>query len=70
MDRGGGKTRHAGIETKADLVKELRVRWTPPVPQEKYTNPVVVNALCFTPDGRSLVVGGYHELTVWDPTAG
>jgi WD40 repeat protein len=60
----------AGIDPKADLVKELRVRWVPPAPQEKYTNAAVVNALCFTPDGQHLVVGGYHELTVWDPAAG
>src|SRR2546430_12432529 len=24
------------------------------------------NALAFTPDGKQLVVGGHHELTVWD----
>lgn len=55
-----------GIEKKADLVKELRVRWTPPTPPEKYKFPAIVNALAFTPDGKQLVVGGHHELTVWD----
>ena len=57
----------AGIDPKADLVKELRVRWVPPAPPAAYPHAVVVNALCFTPDGKRLVVGGYHELTVWDP---
>ncbi len=55
----------AGLDAKADLVKELRTRWTPPAPPAVYKFPVVVNALAFTPDGKSLVVGGHHELTVW-----
>ncbi len=59
-----------GIDPKADLVKELRVRWVPPAPPAKYSMPAVVNALSFTPDGKHLVVGGYHELTVWDPAKG
>ncbi|MBX3398638.1 MAG: hypothetical protein KF873_07860 [Gemmataceae bacterium] len=55
----------AGLDRKADLVKELRVRWTPPTPPEKYKFASIVNALAFTPDGQSLVVGGHHELLVW-----
>ena len=54
-----------GIDVKADLVKELRVRWTAPPAPAKYAFPVIVNALAFTPDNKSLVVGGHHELTVW-----
>lgn len=56
----------AGIDPKADLIKELRKRWKAPNAPESYSFPVVVNALAFTPDGKSLVVGGHHELTVWD----
>jgi hypothetical protein len=55
-----------GVDPKADLVRELRIRWTPPTPPEKYQFPAIVNALVFTPDGKHLVVGGHHELTVWD----
>lgn len=55
-----------GIDPKADLVKELRVRWKAPAPPTKYPYPAVVNALTFTPDGKQLVVGGHHELTVRD----
>lgn len=55
----------AGLDAKADIVKELRVRWKPPVPPKVYPFPAIVNALAFTPDGKQLVVGGHHELTVW-----
>jgi hypothetical protein len=55
-----------GIEPKADLLRELRVRWKPPALRAAYKFPVVVNALAFTPDNLKLVVGGEHELTVWN----
>ncbi len=54
------------VTAKADLMRELRVRWQPPAPPAAYKFPVNVNALAFTPDGKQLVVGGYHELTVWN----
>jgi hypothetical protein len=56
----------AGIEPKADLMRELRVRWKPPQPPAAYKYPFLVNALAFTPDNKKIVAGGYHELTVWD----
>lgn len=59
-----------GLTPKSDLLRELRVRWQPPTPPVAYKYPVNINALAFTPDGKKLVVGGYHELTVWDPTTG
>jgi hypothetical protein len=60
----------AGLNPKADLMRELRIRWQPPAPPAVYDKPVNINALAFTPDGKSLVVGGYHELTVWNCTSG
>lgn len=60
----------AGLSAKADLLRELRVRWQPPAPHAKYRYPVLINALAFTPDGQRLVVGGNHELTVWDAAKG
>ncbi len=54
------------VEPKADLQKELRIRWVPPVPKAAYPYPAQVTALIFTPDNQKLVVSGHHELTVWD----
>jgi len=61
----GGKL-DAGINPKADLMRELRIRWQPPQPPAHYPYPFLVNALAFSPDNQKIVVGGYHELTVWD----
>lgn len=35
-----------------------------------YQRPVPVTALAFSPDGQELAVGGYHEITFWDPSDG
>lgn len=55
-----------GIDAKADLVKELRVRWKAPAPPAAYKYPTIVNAVAFTPDNKQIVAGGHHELTVWN----
>jgi WD40 repeat protein len=59
-----------GIAPGADLMRELRIRWQPPQPPATYKYPVNINALAFTPDSKKLVVGGFHELTVWDAATG
>jgi hypothetical protein len=59
-----------GLDPKADLVKELRVRWKAPAPPKAYPFAVIVNALAFTPDSKHVVVGGHHELTVWEVSTG
>ncbi|HZU39306.1 MAG TPA: c-type cytochrome domain-containing protein [Gemmataceae bacterium] len=58
------------VQPTADLLRELRIRWEPPIPPTVYPYPVDINAVIFTPDGKKLVVGGYHELTVWDVAQG
>jgi WD40 repeat protein len=58
------------VKKEADLLKELRVRWTPPLPFAAYPYAVTITALAFTPDNKKLVVGGHHELTVWDFATG
>ena len=55
-----------GLTPKSDLQRELRLRWKPPAPPAAYVFPATITALAFTPDGKRLVVGGHHELTVWD----
>ncbi|MCI0738981.1 MAG: hypothetical protein L0Y72_08055 [Gemmataceae bacterium] len=60
----------AGVDPKGDLIRELRIRFKPPQPPAAYKFPVNINALAFTPDNKKLVVGGYHELTVWDVADG
>jgi hypothetical protein len=57
------------IDPKANLRKELRARWVPPVPKAAYAPPPIT-ALAFTPDNDKLVVSGHHELTVWDVGTG
>jgi hypothetical protein len=59
-----------GLDPKADLQRELRLRWTPPVPAAVYPYPVTITALAFTPDNQKVVAGGHHELTVWDVASG
>jgi WD40 repeat protein len=59
-----------GIDPKADLGRELRVRWKPPAPPASYKYPVIINALVFTPDSKKVIVGGHHELTIWDAAEG
>ena len=56
----------AALKPESDLLRELRLRWTPPPPPTVYPYPVTITAVAFTPDGKKLVVSGHHELTVWD----
>ena len=59
-----------GLTPSTDLVKELRRRWTPPSPLQRYAFPVQITAQAFSPDGKKLVVSGHHELTIWDVETG
>lgn len=43
---------------------------TYPDPPEAYSRPILITALAFSPDGNELFAGGYHEITVWNPTDG
>jgi len=36
-----------------------------PQPPERYRRTLPITALAFSPDGKELLVGGYHEITVW-----
>src|SRR5438309_361634 len=57
---------NAGLKPDTDLLRELRVRWQPPVPHAVYPGPAPITSLAFSPDGKKLVVSGSHELLVYD----
>jgi hypothetical protein len=59
-----------GIKPDANIREELRRRWTPPALLSAYPYPVTITALAYTPDSKKLVVGGHHELMVWDVATG
>jgi len=41
-----------------------------PDPPDVYRHPVAITALAFHPDANELAVGGYHEITIWNPSDG
>lgn len=41
-----------------------------PQPPKSYNVSVPVTAVAFSPDGAEVLVGGYHEITVWDASEG
>ncbi len=41
----------------------------PPAPQA-YVRPIPITALAFSADGQELFIGGFHEITVWNPATG
>jgi WD40 repeat protein len=58
-----------GPDVKASLASYIPPPTHPAAP-EKYRGTMPITAVEFTPDGSQLVVGGYHELTVWNASDG
>lgn len=56
-------------DPKADLATIVPPPVHPDAP-EAYPQTLPITALEFSPDGAQLVVGGYHELTIWNPNDG
>jgi len=58
-----------GEDPKADLITIVPPP-THPAPPQSYRYTMPVTAVTFNKDGKELIVGGYHELTVWNPADG
>jgi WD40 repeat protein len=58
-----------GADRSALLVSLVPATGHPQAP-EKYPRPVPIMAVAFSADGKELAVGGYHEVTLWDPADG
>ncbi|MFT5522320.1 MAG: hypothetical protein ACI9HK_000263, partial [Pirellulaceae bacterium] len=62
-------SKYDGDDPKADLYAIMLPPAYPAAPAA-YPNSMPTSAMVFTPDGSNLIVGGYHELTVWNPQDG
>jgi hypothetical protein len=58
-----------GPDPKANLATVIPPPLHPDPPAE-YPHALPVTAMVFSPDGAELIIGGYHELTFWNPTNG
>src|SRR5262245_10918121 len=58
-----------GSDVKASLASYIPPPTHPAAP-EKYRGTMPITAVEFSPDGSQVVVGGYHELTVWNASDG
>ena len=50
----------------AASIKEQMPRLKHPPAPASYPAAIPLSALCFSADGTQLLVGGYHEILVWD----
>ncbi len=55
-----------GVSRDEPILAALRRAWQPPMPPSHYAHPQPILALLFTPDGRHLLAGGYHEILLFD----
>jgi mono/diheme cytochrome c family protein len=58
-----------GPDPAASLVSIVPKAPHPPA-MAAYTRTIPITALAFRPDGQELAVGGYHEITIWNPANG
>jgi WD40 repeat protein/mono/diheme cytochrome c family protein len=62
IDEGAMNDAGAADRPLAELTRETLLRIAP----VKYTRPLPVSALAFSPDGTQLAVAGYYEVTLWN----
>jgi dipeptidyl aminopeptidase/acylaminoacyl peptidase len=58
-----------GGDPKASLSSIMPAPVHPPAPQQ-YRATLPITAVLFSPDGKELYTGGYHEINVWNPENG
>jgi WD40 repeat protein len=61
--------KYDGPDPNATLASIVPKEPRPAAPQA-YPRPVLITALAFRPDGQELAVGGYYEITIWNPATG
>lgn len=59
-----------GQDAAAPLREQIPRNIPYPAAPENYAAAIPVTAMAFTSSGNQLLVGGYHELLIWDATAG
>jgi hypothetical protein len=59
-----------GQDTAAPLRTQIPPDRPYPAAPATYPTAVPITAMTFTADGNQLIVGGYHELLIWDTKAG
>ena len=59
-----------GQDAKAPLRTQIPPDIPHPPAPETYPHALPIAAMAFTEDGAQLVVGGYHELLIWDVKSG
>jgi hypothetical protein len=59
-----------GQDAKSPLRSQIPADVPHPMAPQTYPAPLPITAMAFTTAGAQLVVGGYHELLVWDTNSG
>ena len=65
-----GGAKFDGEDARTPLAMLVNASARHPTPPEVYPRPVPVSALAFSPDGKELAAGGYHEVTIWEAESG
>lgn len=59
-----------GTDAAAPLLDQIPRGIPHPAAPATYPSTIPITALAFSADGNQLLVGGYHEVLIWEPTSG